>query len=248
MVQVTRGKATWFAAMCALVGALVAALALTAMAPARAAAASIDSLDINQVYSTSGVVPAEWQEGTFTYELQAKDGAPLPAGAQGGVYTFTMTGNSSTSIGLSAGAAAANGAISYKAVGVYYYTLQCVTQPVEGLWMDGKTYEIAVTVENDQTGSGIHVASLVVKDGQGAKPDKVEFDPSYKGEVVPADQPGENNAENENEHKGGTFFGMDLPETGDPLWGMMLFSGILVVAAAAVIVISVAKRRKNSGR
>lgn len=243
IAQGMTNKAVWFAAVCALVVAMAASFVLAAMTPSRALAAGIDSLDVNQVYSTSGTVPAEWQEGTFTYELQAKDGAPLPAGANGGAYTFTITGTNSTSIALATGSAADSSAISFNTVGVYYYTLQCVTQPVEGLWMDGNTFEIAVTVENDQVGNGIHVASLVVKDNQGAKPDKVEFDPSYKGEEAPAVQPDDNKG---GETKGGTFLGLDLPETGDPLWGMMLFSGILLAAAVVAIVVScVAKRRKN---
>ena len=213
-------------------------LAAFAAAPLRALAADIETLDIHQVYSTTGQVPEAWVDGTFEYELTAVDGAPLPAGATGDVYSFTITGTADKAIALRTRAEAAADTISFDTVGVYEYTLRCVTDASdEHLWLDGKSYRVSVTVENDAEGDGIHVARLVVKDDQGTKPDRIEFDPTYTGETVPPEKPAK---------PGRTIFGVRLPQTSDPIWGMAVFSGILLAAAAVAITLGLwLKRHKK---
>ncbi len=199
-------------------------------------AAPITSLDIKQVYSTSGQVPAAWTDGTFEYELRAlTPGAPLPAGAADGIWRFTITGTADKSIALVTRAGeAAEDAINFDTVGNYEYELRCVTEATdEHLWMDGNWYRLTVSVENDTTGDGIHVARLVVKDDQGTKPDHIEFDPTYKGEPAPVEPPTP------------TPLG-PIANTGDANWGLATFSGILVVAAVAFIAVGFWLRRRGN--
>ena len=225
----------------ALACAAIAVLAAIVVAPAAALAAEPTSLDVVQVWSTSGTVPDEWKDGTFTYQLIAADGAPLPAGASGS-YTFTLTGNATTSIPLVTRASAADGAISFDTVGNYEYDLKCVTEPVDDkMIMDGREYHVIVTVENDLAGDGIHVARLTVKDNKGLKPDTVEFDPSYKGEAEPPKpQPSKGQV------KQPMALGQTLAKTGDASWGLAVFSGILRAAGVAFVVVSLVLRKKNA--
>ena len=217
--------------------ALVAALA----APGRVLAAAARSPAVRQVSTTGGAVPAAREEPSFSYELVAVDGAPLPPDASGGAYEFTIAGSATESIGLAARRAASAGTISFESVGNYEYDLRCATQAVDGLTLDARKYHVTVVVVNDDSGDGIHVSKLVVKDASGRKPDAVEFDPSYKGKPEPA-----KTTPSKGEAKQPTVFGQKLAKTGDASWGLAVFSGVLGAAGVAFVVVSLALKRRNA--
>ena len=210
------------------------------LAPMRALAAEVTSLDITQVYTTEGAVPDEWRDGTFGYELAAVDSAPLPAGATDGRYDFTIVGNTTESIALVTRQGGTDG-ISFDNVGDYEYDLRCTTQPADGLTLDNKTYHVTVQVENDADGDGIHVAKLVVRDASGLKPDSIEYDPSYKGELESAKP-----TPSKGEVRQPTVFGQKLAKTGDASWGLAVFSGILLAAGVCFVVVSLVLKRRNA--
>ena len=101
---------------------------------------------INKYASAKATLQAEksfndWGKAeSFTFELRAKDGAPMPAGTEEGVKTATATSTNKTAV---------FGEIEYKAAGTYEYTITEVNDGVDGVSYDTTDHNVVVTVAKE---------------------------------------------------------------------------------------------------
>ncbi|ERL06390.1 Spy0128 family protein [Olsenella profusa] len=231
--------------------AILGTLAFTFMlalhcAPSRAWAATDAyseprTIEVTQSLSKTGAIPAGL-DTSFDYELRRMDAtAPLPSGAQGDTYAFTMDGDASYEITLSAGTATPTGDLAFSRIGVYTYQLRCVTDAsaTPGMTVDGTVWEITVAIENDDEG-GLKLGWVTVKDlSSGDKLDGVAFDHSFVGGETPQSNP----------PAGPTILGLRLPQTNDAMWGLIQLSlGICVVGAIALVLGISRRRRERAAR
>ncbi len=80
---------------------------------------------------------------SFTFNLTAKDNAPMPAGAEEGTISAKATQDNLNAI---------FGTITYKEEGTYTYTIREVNDKIDGVTYDTATHEVVVTVKaNEQT-------------------------------------------------------------------------------------------------
>lgn len=225
----------------AMLGTLALALVLVlACAPSRALAADAPSgarpITVTQSLSESGSIPASL-DTTFTYELKGVDSAPLPRGAQGDTYTFTMDGTTSHDVALSTEPVAPDGGIAYSRVGVYTYQLRCVTDAsgTPGMTVDDTAWEIQVAIENDDNG-GLKVGWVTIKNlSSGDKLDDASFNHSFKGADPAQGEPQE----------GPTIFGIKLPQTSDASWGLIQLSAVICVLGIAALMVGISQKRKE---
>lgn len=125
------------------------------------------SLPVRQEFHTENAPKV--LDDTFVYSLTAKDGAPLPNGADS-VYTFTLTGNEKTMLD----------GFTYTHGDVYEYTLsQSIEEKKTGYTYDTQIYDIYVYVKNESDTA--LSAQIVAVTRAGQKTDDVVFSNSYKG-------------------------------------------------------------------
>lgn len=148
--------------------ALLTLLLALCIVPAMAAAAA----ELPVRVTVSGDAPSAPE--TFTLTLRAaSDGAPMPAGAEDGVYTCTVAGGGSVTLRIPCGA-----------VGQYRYTLRQEPGTLARGQYDDRTYHITVTAASDG-----RVTAAVYGDAaqQGDKYDVIEFANSYRYPGTPAE-------------------------------------------------------------
>ncbi len=93
---------------------------------------------------------ADWGKAdSFTFELAAVNGAPMPAAATGDTAVATKTTTK-----------ASFGKISYDKAGTYEYTIAEVNDGVDGVTYDTKAHEVVVTVKKDTATNALSVESI----------------------------------------------------------------------------------------
>lgn len=232
-----------------MLGACMLAMTLAMFAvpsPARAdEAGGAHPLVVSQSFSKTGEVPQGLGE-TFSYELGCVTAdAPLPKGAQGDTYSFSLDGNGSRTFGLVAGGVDPADGIAYDRPGDYDYELRCTSDAstVEGLEVDGTVWAIRVRVESDASG-GLRVAAMTVKNlSTGHKPDAIAFEHRYAGQTAPQAAPREGAGD------APSVFGIKLPRAGDATWGLIQLSLVVCVVGVVLVVMGVRRRiRHRQGR
>jgi len=124
-------------------------------------------ITVEQIVVTSSVSA----EIAFNYRLKPLEpDNPMPSGSTKDGYTFTVTGNRSTEIGP----------LRYSRAGVYRYELsQLIGTKKPGYTYDYRVYEIEAHVD------AVLKVRLVVKNTNGTKANKIEFENRYH--VLPSD-------------------------------------------------------------
>lgn len=225
-----------------LVVVLALGLAAIAGTPGIAQAATADTLDVTQSFATSGVVP-EGLDKTFSYELSRTDAvSPLPAGAEGNAYAFTIEGSQTRSLPLALDGSTSADSLSFSHAGVYSYQLRCTEDgsSVQGLSVDDSVYSIRISIENAESG-GLRLGWIEIKDQTGAKPNTLSFSHSYQGSEEPAPTP-------TTPAQPKTVLGMKLPQTGDSLWTLLWMSAAICAGGVVLVVVGIrqmAKRRSQ---
>ena len=228
------------------------------------AAGNMPAFTVSQTLTTSGKLPDSLNE-TGIYELvSVTDGAPLPDGAQNGVFRFTLTGNDTVDIPVITGARSGQPTeLFFEQAGQYQYTIHQVTEDAANYSYDRATYSMNVMIVG--SGSGTSVGALWIVNEQGAKPEQITFSNSYTGEVKedtgynaggrdvdPGDQPGgrdndtseQNTPDSDKDKQPRSIIGF-LVKTGDdmPLVGCI---ALLVFAAIAEVIIIYYRHKKNT--
>lgn len=108
---------------------------------------------------------------TFTFKLEAKNGAPMPEND-----TLTLQGE----------ARGYFSPITFTALEDYHYTLRQIAGNAEGYTYDATVYDVTVQVITDENGK--YTASVYICEaGSELKSDKAVFVNVYKAPVVPTD-------------------------------------------------------------
>ena len=133
----------------ALFISLAAVLAFVAATPATAQAAPVSiSIPVEQIFS---VTPGVDDPGTFDYVLQRLNPSfPLPAGASGDTYAFSMTGNTNRDIGP----------ITFTHAGLFDYEIMSVSPSGTGITLDDTIYVVTIAV-NNTPGGGLQARIIV---------------------------------------------------------------------------------------
>jgi len=148
-----------------VVAVVFAAVAGLAPSKAYAATASL-SIPVSQIFSLG---PESESQGIFSYELRrVNSDSPLPAGAVGDVYSFTLTGSQTQSIGP----------LVFNSVNsAHIYEIRSVQEPAEGYTLDDRVYTIIIGVSRTPDGglvAEIRVIYLGVATDEPAAANKVE--------------------------------------------------------------------------
>jgi len=95
---------------------------------------------------------------TFSYELRALDATyPLPQGAQGSVYNFTLTGSEAQQLGP----------ITFVRAGVYSYEIRSTQESAHNLELDQRVYTVVIGVRNIAAGQlQATIDAIYVQEGQ----------------------------------------------------------------------------------
>ncbi|MCL2745903.1 MAG: hypothetical protein FWE48_02250 [Coriobacteriia bacterium] len=148
-----------------LVSALSVAMlvAFVGLSPLKAHAATASlSIPVEQIFSLG---PEATSPGSFSYELRRiTTGAPLPAGAIGDVYTFTLTGSQTVSIGP----------LVFDRTGTYTYEVRSVAASAAGYTLDDRVYTIIIAVRS-VAGGGLVAQIQAIYLGTAAIGNKVEY-------------------------------------------------------------------------
>lgn len=122
-------------------------------------------IPVQQILKNAG---KEVENSTFNYSLQAEEDAqPMPQGAEGQTYVFSMEGNQDQEIPL-----------TFSKVGIYSYTLKQTTQDAGKDWRpDDMVYDIRVYVRNGENGA--LVPEVIIKNSAKDKPAKAAFTNEY---------------------------------------------------------------------
>ena len=107
---------------------------------------------------------------SFDYELTPADAStPMPADSTGGVYGFSLLGNTSGSLNLN---------ITYPKPGYYYYTVKSkVDSPQQGYTYSSTTYTVMVMIVNGS--EGLEIGAITIQDANKSKYDRLVFDTRY---------------------------------------------------------------------
>jgi len=147
----------------ALSVAIVAAFMGLSPLKAYAATASL-SIPVEQIFSLTPETAEN--QGSFSYEFRrVSANAPLPAGAVGDVYTFTLAGNQTRSIGP---------LVFDRPGSIYTYEVRSVATPVTGYTLDNRVFTIIIGVGNGPNGTLVaHIRAIYI--GTAAAANKVEY-------------------------------------------------------------------------
>ena len=107
---------------------------------------------------------------TFDYQLTPADASsPAPEESKGGVYEFSLSGNTSGSLDLN---------ISFAKPGYYYYTVKSKGgTPAKGYTYSTKTYTVMVMITNGP--EGLTTSAITIQDADRNKYDSLRFEPRY---------------------------------------------------------------------
>jgi len=147
---------------------LLGSAALGASPTAQAAGTMTTTLSVEQTFTTMPAALSPTPDASFTYRLTPSAGAPLPAGAGGSDYRFTITGTAAVTLGP----------ITFPAAGQYDYTLACLPDGRAGYVDDPRVYTIKIDVLPGQ-------APLVIAyQADGDKVPALTFAQSYQSAVT----------------------------------------------------------------
>jgi len=130
------------------------------------------TIPVEQVF---GVTPGVQQDGTFVYEMHPLDPSyPLPAGAVGNVYTFTMNNSEVRNIGP----------IVFTHAGIFSYEIRNFAQPTAGFTLDSTIYTVVVAVRNVNGGLVAEIRTIYARSANAPataklETDRVVFEKSY---------------------------------------------------------------------
>ena len=125
----------------ALIAAVAAMVSLAALpATAGAAATTTFSIPVEQVFDTT---PGIEREGAFNYELRRVGATyPMPDGAQGDTFAFTLTGNEARDIGP----------LTFIHAGFFTYEIRSTSAQEQGFVLDDRVYTVIIAVSNTAGG------------------------------------------------------------------------------------------------
>lgn len=139
---------------------------LTALFPlaVNAQEAALATLRVEQVFVKNSTRDVD---EVFAYNLTALDSdCPMPSGAAGGAYSFTLTGTDAVNI-----------PVTFSNPGIYQYEVGVdATLAAPGNSCDPRIYKITVLVN---TKDGVLTAQMVVQTDDGTKSDGIRFENSY---------------------------------------------------------------------
>ena len=144
---------------------VIVLIALLAAFPAKAFAASASlSIPVEQIF---GIAPGVQQDGVFQYELRRMDSSsPLPAGAQGDVFVFTMAGSETRDIGP----------IVFNHGGIFTYEVRSAAQSAGNLSIDGTIYTVVIAVRNVDGGLVAEIRTIYARSPEAPSTAKLEVD------------------------------------------------------------------------
>ncbi|WP_297568772.1 Spy0128 family protein [uncultured Faecalibaculum sp.] len=173
-------------------------------------------------------------EDTFTYELTALDGAPLPAQATDGKVSFVLKGSETKSFD-----------IVYEHPGLYQYELkQIVPEKKEGYTYDETVWTARVYVTN-ATNGGLIADVLLPLNTQGQKANEDtpvhRFRNTYTAEVEKSGKPG-TPADGKKDPKAASK-SHTSEATGAGNWASLMLVGL----AGLVVFVVISRREKQKG-
>lgn len=163
--------------MSIILGTVLAAMLVMCMTPS-ALAAENSGVSIPVTISLSGTLPRPAED--YTIRLRADNASyPMPEGADGDVYTMTITGVDTKNFP----------AIIYNRVGIYTYTIHQVAGSNRRCTYDDSVYTLIVYITNAEDGSGLEATAVLYLESDGDKLPGVEFDNKYETVRPPIDPP-----------------------------------------------------------
>jgi len=162
--------------------AFVAVFTLALLPKSALAATNTLTIPVEQIFSAD---PPGESAGTFSYELRALNGGPLPGGAIGDTFTFTLAGNVPNPPAGSAATPPIAGAhqvgpITFNTSGMFTYTLRLASTPsAEEYTVDSRVYTITVIVEETPTGSLLARIASIYYEGNVRKQERIIFEHSF---------------------------------------------------------------------
>lgn len=193
------------------------------------------TLSVGQSFNVMGTTGEDFNDSR-DYQLTALDPSnPMPADSEGGVYTFTLTGDDEHVFTTSGdGGTVDEPALYFSHAGVYEYTLEpLTTEPDERYEYEDTTYTVRIYVKNNPLKSGdLIVEKIVGENNQGEKPDYIRYHCSYKGEPAPPE------GDKDDPDKGSRV------KTGDTS-GIVMWSVTFALVTAMLIFLLIRRRRDN---
>lgn len=161
------------------------AVMLVATVPLKAyAVTNTVSIPVEQIF---GIAPGLQNGGTFSYVFErTTTAAPLPAGAVGDRYHFTLSGNQTRSIGP----------LNFNHAGFFTYEVRAEASQRSGYVLDGTVFVVTISVRNYNGGLVAEIGSIYAHSVNNpsepvvteSKVDGIVFEMSYYG--VLAGSPG----------------------------------------------------------
>ena len=150
--------------MSIILGAVLALMCMMDMT-VPAFAAENPGVSVPVTISLSGTLPRPAED--YTIVLRADNASyPMPEGADGGVYTMTITGADTKSFPT----------ITYDQVGIYTYTIYQTAGDSSKCTYDDSVYTLIVYVTNAGDGSGLEAAAVLYLESGGDKLPGAEFE------------------------------------------------------------------------
>ncbi|MCL2870604.1 MAG: hypothetical protein FWE26_03115, partial [Coriobacteriia bacterium] len=153
---------------------IIAALMFALVAIPTSAFANTNTLTIpvEQIFS---IAPGVERDATFNYELRRLDSSsPLPVGAEGDIYSFTLTGSETQGVGP----------ITFVHAGFFTYEVRSVHTPSENLILDDSIFTVVIAVRNTSSGgltAEVRAVFLGSNTLPGNKVDDIIFEKEYAG-------------------------------------------------------------------
>ncbi|MCL2438874.1 MAG: hypothetical protein FWC99_07390, partial [Coriobacteriia bacterium] len=173
-------KSSRMLSLIALCAAVVALSLVFFPAKAQAATASI-SIEVQQIFNATEGVELN---PTFDYQLvrlpnEHPAPSPLPAGAVGDVYSFSLTGNETRNIGP----------ITFIHAGLFTYEVRSVSTAESGFALDPTVYTVTIEVTNVPGGGLVARISSIQSNVSNAKDLSIVFDKTYSSlATIPGDK------------------------------------------------------------
>ena len=150
--------------------------ALVAMPVSAHANTNTLTIPVEQIFS---IAPGVERDATFNYELtRLRNDAPLPDGATGDAYTFTLTGSEEQNIGP----------ITFPRAGAFLYEIRNTDTPDSSdLTIDNRIYTVRIHVTNTPGGGlSANIVGVYVREGNTGPQvklptDDIIFEKEYAG-------------------------------------------------------------------
>ena len=195
------------------------------------------TLSVGQSFNVMGTTEEGFTDSR-EYQLSANDASnPMPGGATGGTYTFTLSGDEEHVFTTSGdGGTVSEPALYFSQAGVYEYTVEPLTAaPNDKYSYEDTTYTVRIYVKNNPLKAGdLIVEKIVCENNQGEKPDYIRYHCSYTGD--PAEPEGDDDPDKDTGTK-----------TGDTS-GIVMWSVIFALVTAMLIILLYRRHRENNNR